>query len=155
MEMLFVCTGNTCRSPMAEGLMNHMAKKNGLDIEAKSAGIFTWVGQNVSEEAVEVIKEEGIDISSHKSRLITRNLVEEADLILTMTVGHKEQLLSGYGCYDFLDGKIYTLKEYAYGVEEDIEDPFGRGIQAYKNAKDEIKEAIQEIIDNGQLTGDR
>lgn len=144
MNILFVCSGNTCRSPMAAALMKEMAKEKGLDVNVKSAGLFAWDGQEASREAIQVMKEEGIDIKDHRSNIIYRNLVEDADLILTMGVNHKEQLLSKYS---FLRGKVYTLKEYAYGKEEDIEDPFGRGIQAYIKAKEEIKKAIEKIVE--------
>ena len=143
MNILFVCSGNTCRSPMAAALMKEMAKEKGLDVNVKSAGLFAWDGQEASREAIQVMKEEGIDIKDHRSNIIYRNLVEDADLILTMGVNHKEQLLSKYS---FLRGKVYTLKEYAYGKEEDIEDPFGRSIRAYQKAKREIKDALKEVI---------
>lgn len=144
MNILFVCTGNTCRSPMAEALMRKYAQEKGLDVKVKSAGIYAFDGQDASKEAVHVMKEEGIDISSHRSNLLYRNLVEDADLILTMSKSHKEQLLSRY---DFLTGKIFTLKEYAYSKEEDIEDPFGRGVEVYRKAKEEIKEAIKAVVE--------
>lgn len=148
MNILFVCTGNTCRSPMAEGLLRDMASKKGIDINVNSAGTFAFDGEEVSMEAVEVMKEEGIDISKHKARILHRDLVESADLILTMSKNHKRQLLNKY---DDIADKVYTLKEYAYKREEDIEDPFGRGLDAYKKAKEEIKEAIKEIIDKNLL----
>ena len=150
MNILFVCTGNTCRSPMAEGLMKKMAEENKLDLNIKSAGTFAFDGEAVSREAVEVMKEEGIDIGSYRANIIHRDMVEEADLILTMSKSHKVQLINKYS---FLEGKVYTLKEYAYSKEEDIEDPFGMGVSAYRRAKEEIKEAIQKIIDSGH--GDR
>jgi len=148
MNILFVCTGNTCRSPMAEGLLKDMAEKRGLKLEVTSAGVFAFDGQEVSKEAVEVMKEENIDIAKHRARIIHRDMVESANLILTMSKSHKRELLRKY---DFIKDKIYTLKEYAYGREEDILDPFGRGVKAYKKAKEEIKEALKEIIEKGQL----
>ena len=150
MNILFVCTGNTCRSPMAEALMKELAKERGLKIDVKSAGLYALDGQEASKEAIEVMKEEKIDISNHRANLLYRNLVEEAHLILTMSKSHKEQLLSKYG---FLKGKIFTLKEYAYSKEEDIEDPFGRGIEAYREAKEEIKEAIKKVVDKLSTKG--
>jgi len=129
---------------MAEALMKEMAREKGLDISVKSAGIYALDGQEASKEAIQVMKEEGIDISHHRANLLYRNLVEDADLILTMSRAHKQQLLSKY---DFLKGKIFTLKEYAYSKDEDVVDPFGRGIAAYKIAKAEIKEALKKIVD--------
>ncbi|NLY77156.1 MAG: low molecular weight protein arginine phosphatase [Tissierellia bacterium] len=143
MNILFVCTGNTCRSPMAEALMKKLAEEKGIQVNVRSAGIYALDGQRASEEAVHVMEEEGIDISDHRANLLYRNLVEESHLILTMSRSHKEQLLSKYG---FLKGKVFTLKEYAYSVEEDIEDPFGRSIRAYQKAKREIKDALKEVI---------
>ncbi|QQY79189.1 protein-tyrosine phosphatase [Keratinibaculum paraultunense] len=151
MNILFVCTGNTCRSPMAQGLLDDMAKKKGLNLEVKSAGIFTLDGQRASEEAVEVLKEEGIDISNHKANIIYEDLVEDADLILTMTKSHKETLLSKY---DFLKGKVFTLKEYAYGIEEDVLDPFGKSVDVYRKTKEDIKKALEEIIKKGGFTNE-
>ncbi|GFN36846.1 low molecular weight protein arginine phosphatase [Tepidimicrobium xylanilyticum] len=153
MKILFVCTGNTCRSPMAQVLLEKIAKDKGLNIEVKSAGIFALDGQKASANAIEVMKQEGIDLENHRARIIHRDLLEEADLILTMSKSHKEALLSKF---DFVKGKVYTLKEYAYGKEEDIEDPFGGDIRDYRRAKEEIKEALKQLttLINGQLTGD-
>lgn len=151
MNILFVCTGNTCRSPMAQGLMDKIAKEKGGYLKAKSAGIFAFDGQRVTREAVEALKEEGIDISDHRANIIHRDLLEEADLILTMTVSHKHALLSKFR---FAEGKVYTLKEYAYSKEDDIQDPYGRGLEAYRIARDEIKAALIKAIDDGQLTID-
>lgn len=146
MNILFVCTGNTCRSPMAQGLLEDMARKKDLDMVVRSAGVFALDGQSVSREAVQVLREEGINISHHRANMIHRDLVEESDLILTMSKSHKEALLSKY---DFIEGKVFTLKEYAYGLEEDILDPFGRGIDVYRHTKEEIKDALEEIIYKG------
>ena len=146
MNILFVCTGNTCRSPMAQGLLEDMARKKDLDIVVRAAGGFALDGQRGSREAFQALKEEGIDIGHHRASMVHRDLVEESDLILTMSKSHKEALLLKY---DFIEGKVFTLKEYAYGLEEDILDPFGRGIDVYRHTKEEIKDALEEIINKG------
>lgn len=146
MNILFVCTGNTCRSPMAQALLEDIAKERDLDIAVKSAGVFAFDGQSVSQEAVQALEEEGIDISSHRASMIHRELLEDSDLILTMAKSHKEALISKY---PFLREKVFTLKEYAYGIEEDILDPFGQGLDVYRNTKAEIKRALDEIIAKG------
>ena len=128
---------------MAQALLEDKAKNLGLDINVKSAGIFALDGENASKGAIETLKADGIDISSHRANIIHRDLLEEADLILTMSISHKEALLSKY---DFIKGKTYTLKEYAYGIEEDIIDPFGGNINAYNDTKEEIKKALDEIV---------
>lgn len=143
MKILFVCTGNTCRSPMAEGLMSDILDRKEIrNIGVDSAGIYAIDGQSASRWAIEVLKEEGIDISSHKAKMVNRSLLEEADLILTMSTSHKKALNSKY---DFVKEKTYTLKEYAYGVEEDILDPFGGSKRIYENTKEEIKKALESI----------
>ena len=148
MNILFVCTGNTCRSPMAQTLLEEMAKEKGMDIKVKSAGVFALDGQRASNVAIEALKPEGIDLRSHRANIIHRGLLEEADLILTMGVSHKVALLSKF---DFIDDKVYTLKEYAYGTEEDIDDPFGGDIHVYNKAKEEIKKALKKIIEQLNL----
>lgn len=150
MNILFVCTGNTCRSPMAQALLEEKAKEIGISLNIKSAGIFALDGQRASKEAIEVLKADGIDISSHRANMIYRDLLEEADLILTMAVSHKGVLLSQY---KFIKGKVYTLKEYAYGIEEDVVDPFGRDINVYKDTKEEIEKALEKIV--GQLSAEQ
>jgi len=148
-NILFVCTGNTCRSPMAEALLKDMAKKQGIDIEVKSAGLFALDGANASKEAIEALKAEGIDIRDHRASLVHRQLLEEADLILTMSLSHKEALLSKF---NFIKDKVYTLKEYAYGKVEDVADPFGGDINVYNSTKEEIKKALEEVVK--RLTND-
>ncbi|MBZ2174934.1 low molecular weight protein arginine phosphatase [Schnuerera sp. xch1] len=143
MNILFVCTGNTCRSPMAEALMEKMAKEKELNVNVKSAGIFALEGQQVSKGAIEALKLEGINIDSYRAKIINRQLLEKADLILSMSVSHKAELLSKY---DFIKGKIYTLKEYAYSKEENIEDPYGGDMHLYNKVKKEIKDALKEVI---------
>lgn len=143
MNILFVCTGNTCRSPMAQALLEAEAKKNKLDINVKSAGIFALDGDNPSRGAIEALEVENIDLRNHKATMVKRDLLEESDLILTMSRSHKTTLLSKY---KFVKGKIFTLKEYAYGVDEDVEDPFGGDVHIYNMTKEEIKSALKEII---------
>ncbi|WCK54359.1 low molecular weight protein arginine phosphatase [Aneurinibacillus sp. Ricciae_BoGa-3] len=108
MRILFVCTGNTCRSPMAEKLLRKMAAERGMDIEVKSAGLFASPGSAASPQAVHVLGKRGIT-ESHQSQPATSELLDWADLILTMTESHRDSLLQKY---EHLQSKIYTLKEY-------------------------------------------
>ncbi|SDJ28600.1 low molecular weight protein arginine phosphatase [Salimicrobium halophilum] len=104
MNILFVCTGNTCRSPMAEAILKD--KRN--DFSVASAGIFAGEGQPISEGSRQVLEEEGVEVD-HASQPVTQDLLAWADLILTMTERHKQALAMQY---DGHDEKLFTLKEY-------------------------------------------
>lgn len=143
MNILFVCTGNTCRSPMAEGILRDMAEKKGMEIRVKSAGVFAYDGEKASKEAVEVMEYSGIDISNHRASLVHKKLMEEADLIITMSYSHKDVLIRKF---PFAKEKVFTLKEYAHGVDGDVIDPFGRGIAAYSRTKNELTDSINQLI---------
>ena len=144
MKVLFVCTGNTCRSPMAEALLKHKSH-----FEVKSAGVFAASGSPASPQSVEVLKEHNIECN-HESAPLNQELVEWADLILTMTHSHKELVVQ---TYPDASNKVYTLKEYVYSTDQDqnesldIQDPFGGSIERYKEAMKEIEDAIDQLIE--------
>lgn len=108
MRVLFVCTGNTCRSPMAEGLFRRLAREAGLDVEVKSAGIAAVPGSNFAKHAQTVLKERKADFEGSSTSL-TPELLAWADVVLVMTAGHKQALLSRSP--EHID-KIHLLKEY-------------------------------------------
>lgn len=155
MNILFVCTGNTCRSPMAEGLFKDMLKKNKIsDISVSSAGISALPGGSANEKAVAALEEKGIDIRGHKSRQLSEDNIMKMDLILTMTSAHKK-LIESFFVNDLEDRpKIFTLKEFAGKIsggkvpKDDIKDPFGRDYKVYKKIRDEIEKELIKIIKN-------
>ncbi|MBQ7037152.1 MAG: low molecular weight protein arginine phosphatase [Clostridia bacterium] len=136
MHILFICTGNTCRSPMAEALLNHTSHIN----TASSAGMFVPYSSGASPHSITTMSSYGIDISGHRSRQVTDAMIKEADLILTMTEGHKKSLLT---IFPHAAEKTKTLPEYA-GLAGDIEDPFGGDEALYSSCAESILKCIKE-----------
>lgn len=110
--ILFVCTGNTCRSPIAEGMFRQMAKQAGLDIEVRSAGVSAMNNMEISDHSKQILASKGID-DHIVSQALNAQLIKEADLILTMTMAHKRQVIERFN--NAVD-KVFNLKEY---VEDD------------------------------------
>lgn len=127
-KILFVCSGNTCRSPLAEGIASKTFS-NTSDLKISSAGTSALDGLPASSLAVEVAKKNSIDLSSHKARLLSRTLVKEADLIVTMSSKHRETVgviepaALAYTC---------LLTDFSDEEEGDIVDPIGMGMAAYE-----------------------
>lgn len=140
-RVLFVCTGNTCRSPMAEAILK---SKQLPDVEVKSAGVYAPNGADLSVNAKIVLEENGIRHDHHSSAL-TREIIDWANVILTMTGSHKELILSQYP--DVAE-KTFTLKEFAEESGSlDVADPFGGNEQIYQKSFEEIQKSIERIID--------
>lgn len=145
--ILLVCTGNSCRSPMAQGYLGHLLKGR-EDIEIISAGVSTVSGTLATPEAIKVMAECGIDISGHLARGLTDETIKKADLILVMEKSHKETILRRV---PVAKGKVYLLKE--FGRKEkilpdenlDIADPIGAPLEIYQKSFAVIKEELERI----------
>lgn len=142
MEILFVCTGNTCRSPLAEAVFKRILAEKGIQgIKVTSAGIAADPDSPASEGSRMVLKKPE-DLSAHRARQVDQAMLAGADLVLTMTAKHKMILQSQF---PYLSAKIHTLGEYAWGQAGDIADPFGGGKEEYLAAREQIEAAVIQL----------
>jgi len=148
-RILFVCTGNTCRSPMAEGMFRRLLAEHlrcdesalvrqGFDIG--SAGLAARIGAPASPESVEICREHGVDLSSHLSRPISDALLHAADRIYTMTLGHRDAILSQY---PELEDHVELLSRGG----QDVSDPIGWGTTAYQQCHAEITGSLKALVE--------
>ncbi|MBV8900998.1 MAG: serine hydroxymethyltransferase [Verrucomicrobia bacterium] len=149
--VLFVCTGNICRSPMAEGLFRAMvADRN--DLRVRSAGVSTYPGQPASGHAVQALAELGIDIGRHRSTPLDEELIQAATCIVAMTRSHLDSILY---LYPEAAEKTFLLREFEDNANTlDVADPIGLGFEAYVFTREVIRRALPGIlrfIDNGGL----
>lgn len=139
-KVVFVCTGNTCRSPMAEGIAKKIAVQNGYKMEIVSRATKIDPKEVVANpNAVTVMASKGIDIKGHKSQIVDAKDVETASLILTMTAGHKENVLK---LFPAAAPYTFTLTEYATGKPGDISDPWGQPLADYESTAAQLETLI-------------
>lgn len=134
-SVLFVCTANMCRSPMAQGLFLAQLGEKHRDWRIESAGVAAMEGTPASQKALQILSEKGIDLSLHKARQIDRYLMEQFALILVMEQRHKQILQSQYP--DFSD-KVYLLSE-MNGQKHEIDDPVGGTLEDYRRTAFQIE----------------
>jgi len=140
-RLLFVCTGNICRSPMAEGLCRNLLESAG-DFEVASAGVHAARGMPPSPEAVDALREIGIEISDYRSQPISDELVESADYIFAMTREHR-RLIELF--YPSAADRLFLVREFE-GSDTDVPDPIGQGRGVYDTCRDTIREALHHIV---------
>jgi len=145
MRILFVCTGNTCRSPLAEAIARRMLAESGKDnITVESAGTQAWDGSPASDEALLVGVERNLDLSEHRSRLLTPEIIQANDLILAMSPVH----LAAVKQMD-PSANVYLFGGYGAGDESghSIADPFGGNLDDYRSTADELEEELKGILE--------
>lgn len=137
MTVCFVCTGNTCRSPMAAALFNHLARGRGM--RAFSAGIHAVPGAAIADNALEALKQAGVadtpdnHYTAHMARNITAGMMEAADRVIGMTAGHALALIGAFPQYA---GKISAFRK-------DLSDPYGGDLALYQKCLEQIKDELQ------------
>lgn len=148
-KIMFICTGNICRSAMAEGLFKKILKdKEKEDIKVFSAGIHASTGEYATDEAVTVMKEEyDVNILNHRSTNVKESKIRDMDLILCATHAHKTTLQY---MYPELAYKIFTMKEYVQepeNTDKDIDDPWGYTLVVYRRCAKEIYDVLNKLVE--------
>ncbi|MBS33888.1 MAG: ribose 5-phosphate isomerase B [Verrucomicrobiales bacterium] len=148
--ILFICTGNICRSPMAEGQFRHLVEQNKADLIVKSAGVGAQNGQPPSENAIRAMQDLEIDISPQRSQMLTAELASEADMIIGMTHGHVEMVNL---MYPQAAEKTFLLRDFDDSLplhEREVADPLGGTLEIYRLCRDQIRDGIDSLLNSIQ-----
>lgn len=150
-KVLFICTGNTCRSVMAEFLLHKLSRDKGLGWEARSCGVAAERYFQVPQGVRSALKAEGIEGVEHTAQLVTRELLSWSDLALAMTPEHRAEVLDRFPEFR---AKVHVLKPYA-GIEgpEGVADPIGQPDKIYAACCGEIRKALDAVIERAASAG--
>ena len=144
MNILFVCTGNTCRSPMTEAIFNRIVSDRGISgFTADSRGISVYASDAVNPKAVNALETVGISGFEHVSQKISAEDVKNADLILAMTQMQKEMLITYYKDEKY---KIFTIMEYIYNKKTDVDDPYGKSQVVYNICVKDLYTVVSDLV---------
>ena len=148
-RILLVCTGNSCRSVMAQGIMQQMLERAGIrSVEVESAGVFAVEGMSPTRETLRVLQGVGVDGSAHRARTLTVSMAEEADLIFAMESFQVDEIVRRIPS---VRDKVHLLKAYGLqareeGVNPNIPDPIGKPLEVYEVCFADIREAVERIV---------
>ena len=149
MHLLFVCTGNTCRSPLAEVIARHLIADRAIpDLTVGSAGTSAWADSTASDGALLVALEHGLNLGDHRSRALAQELVNDAQIILTMGPHHLDRAEALGGT-----GRSWMLTDYAAGEPRPVSDPYGGDLDVYRSTFVELEQAIDAVLD--RIVADR
>ncbi len=171
MNILFVCTGNVCRSPMAEGFLRHEAQRRGIGISVRSTGTHAWSGRAATIDGRRVMSELGVPIDDFRTAELDHRLVEWADLIIGMSREHVRETVRGF---PRSEDRTFTLKGFLQLLpslppyedtrswlseaarlrdqtkgpdDQDIEDPIGERAAAYRRVATEIRDLVERLAE--------
>ncbi|MFZ5827424.1 MAG: low molecular weight protein arginine phosphatase [Bacillota bacterium] len=148
-RVLLVCSGNTCRSPMAMALLKELWQKAspGWDLEVHSAGTGAYPGIPATDHAVTAMQERGLDLAAHRSQPVPD--LANYDLVLTMTQAHRDAILARQPA---AAGRVFTLGEYA-GTGQEVPDPFGGPLEAYQHTAKALESMLRAIVERIRTEG--
>lgn len=137
MKITFICTGNTCRSPMAQALAQRLCDRRGLqEYSFSSAGLNAFAGDEASPHAVEAMREVGVDLSAHRARILTSYELTEPGIFAVMSTTHQSMLMQAGVPAD----RIVLLGG-------GIADPYGRSLESYRRCRDQLEAAVGALLD--------
>jgi protein-tyrosine-phosphatase len=147
MNILFICTANICRSAIAEGILKKFLSdsKNTHTVRVSSGGVDALVGCSPDSKTIGICREQGLDISSHTARQVTKDMLLEADIVLCMQTMHQQRIISAYPQFKHITFLLKEFQREHLSGNPEIKDPTGESKKYYRNCFSEIKEEILRI----------